>query len=35
MITGSHDNNNNHHHNNNYDNKACMYIFISSAYTKI
>ena len=35
MIMGSHDNNNNNHNNNNYDNKACMYIFNSFAYTKI
>ena len=36
MIMGSHDNiNNNNHNNNNYDNNACMYIFISFAYTKI
>ena len=34
MIMGSHDNNN-HNNNNNYDSNACMYIFISSAYTKI
>ena len=32
MIMDSHDNN---HNNNNNDNNACMYIFISSAYTKI
>ena len=35
MMIGSHDDNNNNNNNNNYYNNACVYIFISSAYTKI